>query len=128
MSEMTEAEKIQITPLNLDKLKFDKEGLIPAIVQDASNNEVLMMAYMNLDSLKETIKIGKTCFWSRSRKKFWVKGETSGHFQNVKKIYYDCDCDTLLIKVEQIGSACHTMKRSCFYREIPHTKGSETGR
>lgn len=118
MSEMTEAEKIQITPANLDKLKYDKEGLIPAIVQDITNGEVLMMAYMNKDSLAETIKVGKTCFWSRSRQKYWVKGETSGHFQTVKNIYYDCDCDTLLIKVEQIGAACHTMKRSCFYREI----------
>ena len=118
MSEMTEAEKIQITAANLDKLKFNKEGLIPAIVQDIENSEVLMMAYMNLDSLKETLKVGKTCFWSRSRQKYWVKGETSGHFQTVKNIYYDCDCDTLLIKVVQVGSACHTMQRSCFYREI----------
>ena len=118
MSAMTEAETIQITLENLNKLKFDKEGLIPAIVQDHENNEVLMMAYMNLDSLKETIKVGKTCFWSRSRQKYWVKGETSGHFQHVKHIYYDCDCDTLLIRVVQVGSACHTMKRSCFYREI----------
>jgi phosphoribosyl-AMP cyclohydrolase len=118
MSEMTEAEKIQITADNLDKLKFNKEGLIPAIVQDIENSEVLMMAYMNLDSLKETLKVGRTCFWSRSRQKYWVKGETSGHFQTVKNIYYDCDCDTLLIKVVQVGSACHTMQRSCFYREI----------
>ena len=123
MSEMTEAEKIQITSANLDKLKFDKDGLIPAIVQDTENNEVLMMAYMNLDSLKETIKVGKTCFWSRSRQKYWVKGETSGHFQEVKNIYYDCDCDTLLIKAKQTGAACHTMKRSCFYREIPSKNG-----
>ena len=91
MSEMTEAEKIQITAQNLDKLKFDKEGLIPAIVQDIENNEVLMMAYMNLDSLKETINVGKTYFWSRSRQKNWVKGETYGHFKYVKNIYYDCD-------------------------------------
>ncbi len=118
MSEMIEAEKIQITADNLDKLKFNKEGLIPAIVQDIENSEVLMMAYMNLDSLKETLKVGKTCFWSRSRQKYWVKGETSGHFQTVKNIYYDCDCDTLLIKVIQVGCACHTMQRSCFYREI----------
>ena len=114
----TNIEKIQITSRNLNKLKFDDKGLIPAIVQDYKNKEVLMMAYMNIDSLKETLKIGKTCFWSRSRKELWVKGMTSGHFQFVKEIYYDCDCDCLLIKVRQIGAACHTMKRSCFYRKI----------
>lgn len=117
MSDNT-AETIQITKDNLDQLKYTSEGLIPAIVQDHQNKEVLMMAWMNVDSLKETIKVGKTCFWSRSRKSYWVKGETSGHFQHVKSIAYDCDCDVLLIQVEQIGSACHTMKRSCFYRKI----------
>ena len=99
-------------------VKFDSNGLIPAIVQDAVTGEVLMMAYMNRESLKRTIKMKKTCYWSRSRKKYWIKGETSGHFQKVKSIYYDCDLDTLLIKVEQIGSACHTNKRSCFYRRL----------
>mgnify|MGYP001586535308 CR=1 FL=1 len=113
-----EAETIQITPQSLDKLKFNSDGFIPAIVQDHENREVLMMAYMNIDSLRETIKVGKTCFWSRSRQSYWVKGETSGHFQFVKEIFYDCDCDTLLIKVEQVGAACHTNKRSCFYRKI----------
>ena len=102
-----------------DLLDFSKQnGLIPAIVQDYKTGEVLMMAYMNLDSLKETLKTGKACYWSRSRQEFWVKGMTSGHFQFVKNVYYDCDCDTLLVKVRQIGSACHTMKKSCFYREI----------
>ena len=115
---MKELETIQITPRTLKKLKFDSSGLIPAIVQDHKTKEVLMLAYMNIDSLKETIKGGLTCFWSRSRQEFWVKGMTSGHIQHVKKIYYDCDCDTLLIVVEQIGSACHTFKRSCFYRAI----------
>lgn len=115
---MSKIEEIQITPRTLSKLKFDDNGLIPAIVQDYKSGEVLMMAYMNLESLKQTIKIGKTCFWSRSRKEYWVKGMTSGHFQFVKGIYYDCDADTLLIKVRQIGSACHTMKGSCFYRKI----------
>ena len=112
------AETIQITSRNLNKLKFDKDGLIPAIVQDFKNKEVLMMAYMNIDSLKATLKGGKTCFWSRSRKEYWVKGMTSGHFQFVKSIAYDCDCDTLLITARQVGAACHTMKRSCFYRKI----------
>jgi len=102
----------------LNKLKFSADGLIPAIVQDYKTKEVLMMAYMNIDSLKATIKKGKTCFWSRSRKEYWVKGMTSGHFQFVKKIQYDCDCDTLLIQVRQVGAACHTYRKSCFYRSI----------
>lgn len=111
-------ENITITPKTLNRLRFNQDGLIPAIIQDFKTKEVLMMAYMNLDALKKTFKIGKTCFWSRSRKEFWIKGMTSGHFQFVKKIYFDCDCDTLLIQVKQIGSACHTFKRSCFYRQI----------
>ena len=115
-------EKIRITPRTIKNLKFNSDGLIPAIVQDYKSKDVLMMAYMNIDSLRETLKIGKTCFWSRSRKEYWVKGMTSGHFQFIKGIYYDCDCDTLLIKVRQVGSACHTMKRSCFYRKIEKTK------
>jgi phosphoribosyl-AMP cyclohydrolase len=103
---------------SLDELKFDADGLIPAIVQDAANKDVLMIAYMNKASLRKTLKVKKTCFWSRSRKKFWVKGETSGHFQFVKSIAYDCDKDALLIKVRQVGAACHTGKRSCFYRNL----------
>ena len=101
-----------------DKLKFDANGLIPAIIQDYKTGEVLMVAYMNEESLKKTLKIKKTCFWSRSRKTYWIKGETSGHFQFVKGIYYDCDKDALLIKVRQLGAACHTGKRSCFYRKL----------
>ena len=111
-------EKIILTPKTLNKLKFNADGLIPAIIQDVKSKEVLMMAYMNLESIKRTLKLGKTCYWSRSRQKYWVKGETSGHFQFVKNIYYDCDLDTLLIKVRQIGAACHTNKKSCFYRKI----------
>jgi len=102
----------------LASLKFDKNGLIPAIVQDYKNNEVLMLAYMNKESLRRTLKLKKTCFWSRSRKEYWVKGLTSGHFQFVKSVAYDCDLDALLIRVRQIGKACHTGKRSCFYRSI----------
>ena len=117
-SEKKKIEEITITSRSLNKLKFSNEGLIPAIVQDYKTKEVLMMAYMNIDSLKATIKGGKTCFWSRSRKEYWVKGMTSGHFQFVKSVAYDCDCDTLLITVRQVGAACHTMKRSCFYRKI----------
>ena len=99
-------------------LKFDKKYLIPAIIQDYKTGEVLMLAYMNRESLKRTIKSGKTCFWSRSRKTYWVKGGTSGNFQFVKSMYYDCDMDTLLIKVRQVGVACHTGNRSCFYRKL----------
>jgi len=102
----------------LSSLKFDQKGLIPAIIQDYKNDEVLMLAYMNKESLGRTLKLGKTCFWSRSRKEYWVKGLTSGHFQFVKSIAYDCDLDTLLIRVRQVGKACHTGMRSCFYRKI----------
>jgi phosphoribosyl-AMP cyclohydrolase len=103
---------------DIKKLKFDENKLIPAIIQDYKNNDVLMIAYMNLESIRRTLKLGKTCFWSRSRKEYWVKGLTSGHFQFVKSIAYDCDQDALLIKVRQIGAACHTGNRSCFYRRI----------
>ena len=115
---MNKPETIQITPRSLNKLKFNPDGLIPAVIQDYKSKEVLMLAYMNKEAIRRTIKLGKTCFWSRSRKEYWVKGMTSGHFQFVKTICYDCDCDCLLIKVRQIGAACHTYKRSCFYRKI----------
>ena len=104
--------------INLKSLKFDKQGLIPAIIQDYKTGRVLMLAYMNRKSLERTLKLGKTCFWSRSRKEYWVKGETSGNYQYVKSIVYDCDMDALLIKVKQIGAACHTGNKSCFYRRI----------
>ncbi len=103
---------------NLKTLKYDRRGLIPAIIQDYKTGEVLMLAYMNQGSLARTLKIGKTCFWSRSRKEYWVKGATSGCFQYIKNISYDCDLDALLIKVRQVGVACHTGNRSCFYRKI----------
>ena len=106
------------TKFSLQYLKFDKNGLIPAIIQDYKNNEVLMVAYMNKESLRRTLKSGKTCYWSRSRKEYWVKGLTSGHFQFVKSVAYDCDMDALLIRVRQVGAACHTGNRSCFYRKI----------
>ena len=102
----------------LPKLKYNSAGLIPAIIQDWRTKEVLMLAYMNKESLKITLKEGRTCFYSRSRKALWRKGETSGNIQKVKKIYYDCDRDTLLIEVEQIGVACHTGERSCFFRRL----------
>ncbi len=103
----------------IPELKYDAKKLIPAIIQDISNDEVLMLAYMNRTALEKTIKTGKTHFWSRSRKKYWMKGETSGNIQLVREILYDCDEDTLLVKVEQIGTgACHTGNRTCFYRKI----------
>lgn len=103
---------------DLKVLTFDRRGLIPAIVQDYKTGQVLMLAYMNRPSLARSLKSGKTCFWSRSRKEYWVKGKTSGHYQFIKSIHYDCDMDTLLIKVRQVGAACHTGSRSCFYRKI----------
>ena len=106
----------------LKKLKYNQEGLIPAIVQEIATGKVLMLAYMNQKSLKQTINTGQTCFYSRSRKELWVKGETSGNIQKVKQILVDCDCDTLLIKVEQQGVACHTGSYSCFYRDVEGTK------
>ena len=115
---MNRAEKIILTSKTLNKLKFNEQRLIPAVIQDYKTKGVLMLAYMNLESIKKTLKLGKTCFWSRSRKEYWVKGMTSGHFQFVKGIYYDCDCDALLITVRQVGAACHTGKRSCFYRKV----------
>ena len=102
----------------LDKLKFTDDGLIPAIVQEQATGRVLMMAWMNRASLESTIQTGKTHFWSRSRKKFWMKGEESGHTQTVKDIAFDCDGDTLLIQVDQIGAACHEGFKSCFFRSV----------
>ncbi|MFH1540728.1 MAG: phosphoribosyl-AMP cyclohydrolase [Elusimicrobiota bacterium] len=98
------------------KLKFDENGLIPAVIQDIKTKDILMLAYMNAESLRRTIKTKKTWFYSRSRKKFWMKGEESGNIQNVKKIFVDCDADTLLILVEPKGAACHNGYNSCFYR------------
>ena len=101
------------------EIKYDANGLVPAIIQDAETKEVLMMAYMNEASLQKTVETGYTYFWSRSRKKMWKKGETSGHVQEVKAICYDCDKDTVLIKAIQHGpGACHTGHRSCFYTDI----------
>ena len=100
--------------LNIDELKFDEKGLIPAIVVDAENGKVLMMAYMNKESLKISMEKGLTCFWSRSRQELWLKGETSGNHQHIVSITADCDRDTLLVKVEKDGPACHTGNETCF--------------
>lgn len=102
----------------INDIKFDEQGLVPAIIQDNQSGQVLMMAYMNAESLAKTLSTGKTWFYSRSRQALWMKGETSGHVQAVKEVYYDCDEDTLLIKVEQTGTACHTGHYSCFYRNM----------
>jgi len=106
--------------ISMDEIKFDASGLIPAIVQDAETKEVLMLAYMNRDSLQLTLKNGETIFWSRSRKELWHKGETSGNVQHVVEIRVDCDQDALLIFVNPAGPACHTGIRTCFYRDINH--------
>lgn len=102
----------------IDDLKFDENGLLPAIALDAGNGEVLMVAYMNRESFAATLETGNATYWSRSRQRFWVKGESSGHLQKVKWMRTDCDKDTLLIGIEQIGVACHTGRRSCFYFEL----------
>jgi len=102
----------------LSEIKYDANGLVPAIVQDAETNEVLMMAYMNAESLRLTIESGETWFWSRSRSELWHKGATSGNIQGVVEIRVDCDADTLLVLVEPAGPACHMGERSCFYRNI----------
>ena len=100
----------------IDEVKFDEDGLVPAVVQDAAGKDVLMMAYMNREALQKTIETGSTHFWSRSRKKLWLKGESSGHTQIVREIRLDCDGDTLLILVDQKVAACHTGYFTCFYR------------
>ena len=101
----------------VDQIRYNEQGLVPAIVQDYLDGTVLMMAWMNRDALAKTLETGQTWFWSRSRAEFWHKGATSGHFQQVKSLRYDCDSDALLVTVEQIGDiACHTGERSCFHQ------------
>jgi len=113
----------------LGEVKFNSAGLVPAIVEDAKTHEVLMMAYMNRPALIKTLQTKKTHFHSRSRGKLWLKGETSGHIQRVKKIALDCDGDTLLISVDQVGGACHAGYRSCFFRRLsPNKRWKSVGR
>ncbi|GAB4118700.1 MAG: phosphoribosyl-AMP cyclohydrolase [Fimbriimonadaceae bacterium] len=102
----------------IEGLKFDDNGLIPAIAQDADNGDVLMMAWMNAESLRRTLETGRATYWSRSRQSFWVKGETSGHTQEVVRLSVDCDQDCLLMQIRQVGAACHENFRSCFYRDV----------
>ncbi|WP_417278328.1 phosphoribosyl-AMP cyclohydrolase [Celeribacter sp.] len=100
------------------QLKFDDKGLIPVIAQDHESREVLMMAWMNEEAVKKTLESGKVTYWSRSRQAFWIKGETSGHVQKLVDFRFDCDSDCILVLVDQTGPACHTNRRSCFYRAV----------
>jgi phosphoribosyl-AMP cyclohydrolase len=118
----TAVEKLDQT---ISELKYNDQGLIPAICVDARSKKLLMMAWMNADSLRDTVRTGKTHFWSRSRQKYWMKGESSGHTQEVKGIYTDCDKDTLVIEVDQTGAACHEGYFSCFYRKLDRQGGWE---
>jgi phosphoribosyl-AMP cyclohydrolase len=103
----------------LNKVKWDEQGLVPVIAQEASSNDVLMFAYMNRDALRRSVECGEAVYWSRSRKKLWHKGETSGHFQKILEIRLDCDEDVILLKVEQVdGIACHTGRHSCFFQML----------
>ncbi len=104
--------------MSIDELTYGADGLIPAVIQQHDTGEVLMVAYMNADSLRKTVETGFTWFWSRSRQKYWMKGESSGNTQAVREILYDCDADCLLVKVDQTGGACHTGERTCFYRRL----------
>lgn len=108
--------------INLDNIKFDEQGLVPVIVQEEKSGTVLMLAYMNTEALQKTVETGVTWFYSRSRSRLWQKGETSGHVQKVKEIFYDCDGDTLLVKAEQTGAACHEGTLSCFSRKLGETE------
>ena len=103
---------------SLPNIKFDANGLVPAIVQDADTNEVLMLPYMNVETLQLTLEKAETFFWSRSRGELWHKGETSGNTQKVLEVLVDCDTDTLLVRVQPLGPACHTGERTCFYRHL----------
>lgn len=101
-----------------ESLSYNSDGLIPAIAQDAASGEVLMLAWMNAEAVAQTLASGRVTYWSRSRQAFWIKGETSGHIQELVELRYDCDADALLCLVNQTGPACHTGRRSCFYRAV----------
>jgi phosphoribosyl-AMP cyclohydrolase len=126
-SKVLEKNKEQYVDKIIESLKFDDKGLIPAVVQDWKDNVVLMVAYMNKEAVKRTLETKKATFWSRSRQSFWVKGESSGNIQELKKFYYDFDADCILLKVNQIGgAACHTGYRSCFFTKVKSTLDTET--
>jgi phosphoribosyl-AMP cyclohydrolase len=114
-------------PAWLEEVRFDAQGLIPAISQDAQTGQILMVAWMNAESLAETVATGRAVFWSRSRNRLWRKGEESGHMQRLLELRLDCDGDVLLLKVEQLGAiACHTGRASCFYRRLDNSADQET--
>lgn len=102
----------------MPEIRYNEQGLVPAIAQEATTGEVLMMAWMNAEAVRRTIETGRATYWSRSRGELWVKGETSGHTQQVVSVHLDCDGDTVLVKVNQIGAACHTGNRTCFFEEL----------
>lgn len=102
-----------------ENLKLNSDGMLTVVTQDAKTNEVLMVAYMNKEAYEKTIETGIMTYWSRSRNELWIKGDTSGHYQYVKELFLDCDQDTLLAKVKQMGAACHTGKYSCFFQKVP---------
>ena len=108
--------------MDMEQIKFDENGLVPVIVQDASSGQVLMLAYANSEAIQKSIDTGNSHFWSRSREKLWMKGEESGNVQEIVEIYYDCDIDTILYLVNQTGPACHTGERTCFYRSMDGDK------
>lgn len=114
---MADAKEI-VMAFDPKSLKFDNNGLIPAIAQDAESKDVLMMAWMNAQAIEKTLETGKVTYWSRSRQSFWVKGETSGHTQELVDFRYDCDRDCILVLINQVGPACHTNRRSCFYTSV----------
>jgi phosphoribosyl-AMP cyclohydrolase len=115
---------VPFTEEELSAVRYDEQGLVPAIVQEEGTNEVLMVGWMNQDSLRSTLETGRTWFWSRSRQEYWCKGETSGDRQYVREAYYDCDGDTLLFVVDQEGKgACHTGERTCFFRSFADPAG-----
>jgi phosphoribosyl-AMP cyclohydrolase len=115
-----------ITPTDwLDRIQWDQNGLVPTIAQEVGSNQILMVAWMNRESLQRTVASGQAVYWSRSRKKLWHKGEESGHFQKVHQIRLDCDDDVLLLQVEQVGGvACHTGRHSCFFHELRNEQGA----
>ena len=114
---MKKGEGLDLSPV-LDDLPFNQDGLLPAIAQQYDSGEVLMMAWMNRQAIEETLQTGRVCYWSRSRQAFWRKGESSGQIQTLKQMRFDCDGDTILLSVDQIGPACHTGRRNCFYNLV----------
>ena len=115
-------ELVSVNQEVFDQIKFDDRGLVPAIAQDVHSGQVLMLAYVNRESLARTLETGLATYWSRSRQELWTKGLTSGHIQRVKRILLDCDLDAVLYQVEQVGPACHTGRRSCFFHDLEEGK------